>query len=121
MKNFKKIAVHVLRLKKPADALDVTIQCITSSAGLESLSKLVAKYKLVIISRYDSNVAVNIHLPKATAQNKGRGVQICANASYGSVIHVNDYSFVITCGTGVNYESNGEKWIPVKNFSFHVG
>lgn len=87
--------------------------------GLDPMTSLVKKYRLIEVSQYDGHYARNIYFPSANS-NAGKGISIVHNATFDALVHVNGQSVTVKRGDVLKYESNGSSWVLVNDYSFNV-
>ena len=75
-----------------------------------ALAALLAEYDLVTVAMGDGNWTREIHLPPASAANRGRVVAIDHDASYGSVLFANGQQVAVARGFKKSYISDGQRW-----------
>lgn len=91
-----------------------------AEVNLQSMTALVARYRLVEVSMYNGHFTSHTYIPPANAGNKGHGVQVVHQASWDNTLHVNDGTVTLKDGDVLRYESNGKQWLQVPDFSFNV-
>lgn len=85
-----------------------------------ALRDWLAQHRLLEVSMWNQHFTKDVHVPAASAENKGRGVRFVHQASFDGYVHINDEVVKIVDGDVLNFESNGSTWKRVDDFSFNV-
>ena len=77
----------------------------------EKLADLLARNDQVNVSMWDGRWSREIHVPPASAANKGRAIAIAHEATYKSDLFMNGRQLTISRGFKKTFVSNGRQWI----------
>jgi hypothetical protein len=85
------------------------------TAGVKDLSaakvaSLLAEYDVVKVAMQDGNWTKEIHVPAASAANRGRVVTLDHEAGYNSELFINGGKVTVSRGFKKSYTSNGTRW-----------
>lgn len=78
--------------------------------GETALAALLAEYDRVTVAMADGNWTREIHLPPASAENRGRVVAIDHGAAYSSVLFADGQQIQVVRGFKMSYTSDGKRW-----------
>ena len=81
-----------------------------SDVGVEKMAALLAEYDRVNVSMADGKWTKEIHIPGASAANRGRTVSIDQGASYSCLLFVNGGQITVPRGFKKTYVSDGKRW-----------
>lgn len=88
--------------------------------NLSSMTALFKVYRLLEVFQHNDDYARNVYLPAASAANRGKGVYITHQATEAATLHINGASVPLVMTTFLRYESDGQRWNQVDDFSFPV-
>ena len=81
-----------------------------SELSEEKLAALLAQYDRVNVAMGDGNWTKDIHVPAASAANRGRSVAIDHGATYSSTLFLNGAQITVPRGFKKSYVSDGKLW-----------
>lgn len=74
------------------------------------VASLLAEYDLVRVAMQDGNWTKNIHVPAASAANRGRTVTVDHSATYDSLLMLNGEPIKVSRGFQKSFTSDGKRW-----------
>lgn len=109
---FSKWNASTAKMEPYTHKLDLTQEVTAPVKDLseEKVASLLAGYDVVKVAMGDGNWARDIHIPPASAANRGRVVSIDHNAGYQSTLFINGQQTSISRGTKTSYVSDGARW-----------
>lgn len=109
---FSKWNADTQKMEPYEHTIDRSEQITASVSDLSEskMAELMAEYTVVKVHMWDGNWNRDIHVPAASAENKGRILTLNHEASYNSHLFINDGEKTISRGYKKSFVSDGQTW-----------